>query len=232
MTENEVCRTVSSNPRPSRRTIIRTDGPERAFLHVRRAKRPGQEPPPARLGGSKIKFKQSSSHEQRDAECTSVSQAERNYVSRVTETASQFRDRLKQNKRQFCKSFPTMEKIRLSSISTAQETLQQAVERAIQIAKKSHPCAGMLSETRKRNVVCVNIGFRCRLSVPNYSCRSCKGTVTVHPFEVGCIPTSPTEFCETWIGLDYCLLFRDLQLHNGLSADGKSFPKGYLIEHK
>ena len=150
----------------------------------------------------------------------------------MKETAHQFRDRLKEKKRQFCKSFPTMEIIRLSSILTAQGTLQQAVEQAIQVAKGSHPCAGTLSEARKRNIVCVQIGFRCCLSVPNYTCSCCKGTVTVHPFEVGCVPTSPTEFCETWIGLDYCLLFRDLQLHNGLSADGKSFPKGYLIDNR
>jgi len=168
MSNNESNGTVSSNPGPSRRTITRTDGPERTFLHVRRAKRPGQEPPPGRLGGSKIKFSQSSFHEERDDVSTSVSQAERNYASRVTETAHQFRERRKENMRQFCKRFHTMENIRLSSISTAQGTLQQAVEQAIQVAKGSRPCAGTLSEARKRNIACVQIGFQCCLSVPNY----------------------------------------------------------------
>jgi hypothetical protein len=104
--------------------------------------------------------------------------------------------------------------------------MQCAVNEAIEEAKHDHRCCqlgfGELKLERTRNVVCYGLGYRCVLTVPNYICSNeeCSQLITVHPLEIGCTSTTATSYCETWITMDFCLLFRDLQLHNGLSADG------------
>lgn len=220
----------------SRRNTFCTDGPPRGLIRNQREKRKNQAPPtnPARH----IYNKENNDDRQRPSgrprtdrshgmfDCESP--ADRDYASRVAQTAEGFDRRREENKRQFTRSFPRMHSLRREMAKANVERMQCAVYEAIENAKHDHTCCvlglGQLSLERTRNVVCIGLGYRCVLTVENYRCSrsDCSKSITVHPLEVGCTPTSPTEYCETWIAMDFCLLFRDLQLHNGLSADGEN----------
>ncbi len=74
---------------------------------------------------------------------------------------------------------------------------------------------------KTRHVVVHDFGNRFILKVDSYSCSCCNSIVTVHPFDVDCAATTPTEECETWIPLKCIQFFEDVHYRNGLAADGK-----------
>lgn len=153
------------------------------------------------------------------------SQVGRDYARRVSDYAMEFNKRRGENRRQFIKNFPHMRAFRKAMSDAHAQAMQDAVDSALDMEKRNHRCSmtGVESLCLKkiRNVVCYGLGFRCVLTVEIYGCSRCTQSVTVHPLQVCCTPTSPTDNCETWLSLDFCLVFRDLHLHNGLSADGK-----------
>ena len=110
---------------------------------------------------------------------------------------------------------------------------------ALRTAIQGHYCAAndpdkVLVLEKKREVVYIGLGFRFVLTVLNYRCTACPisaDRITVHPYQVGCIPTSPTVNCETWIALDYCKLFKNLQAASKVSANGKNIGCCCLAVH-
>lgn len=108
------------------------------------------------------------------------------------------------------------------------EFYREAMVRASEREQLNHPChhtgtdnVAQFSTVKKRIIVVHSFGHRFLLEVPTFRCSSCNGCFTVHPFDVDCAATSPTDECETWIPLQNIHLFEDLHMSNGLSADGK-----------
>lgn len=62
-----------------------------------------------------------------------------------------------------------------------------------------------------------------RIKVPQYSCTTHGAQkVTAHPFQVGCVPTSPVE-TTIWLSLELVEQFRLLQLKDGVGGHGACF---------
>lgn len=203
-----------------------TDGEPRQVIRQFRTKRPGQIPPQGRITSNRDNCDQYGSHV-REETFNCPSRADRDYASRVARTAAEFDRRRVQNKSQFVKSFPDMHNFRKLRTASFVSEMQCAANEALEHAKDEHACASLSSDAlaleKVRNVVCFGVGFRCVLTIENFRCKHCMQSVTVHPLEISCVPTSPTENCETFLTLELCLIFRDLHLQNGLSADGELY---------
>lgn len=141
------------------------------------------------------------------------------------------------NRRRLQMNLPFCQSLSETLSKELREKLQGIVDTALQSAIEAHYCPSGYQTTKalvlekKREVVYIGLGFRFVLTVLNYRCSKCPlsaDRITVHPYQVGCVPTSPTVNCETWISLDYCKLFGNLQATSKVSANGKNFCCCYL----
>ena len=127
-------------------------------------------------------------------------------------------------------TFPARRDLRERIDGSVQQMYQTAVDAEARTQCCDHCCCvGMPEEDgiallpvhQLRSVVVVHFGSTFVLQVPNHQCKVCGSVITVHPFAADCAPTTPTEYCETWITLLTLQFFEDVYLTNGLSADGE-----------
>ena len=127
-------------------------------------------------------------------------------------------------------TFPARRDLRERIDGSVQQMYQTAVDAEARTQCCDHCCCvGMPEEDgiallpvhQLRSVVVVHFGSTFVLQVTNHQCKVCGSVITVHPFAADCAPTTPTEYCETWITLLTLQFFEDVYLTNGLSADGE-----------
>jgi len=190
----------------------------------RRASRPHQAPPGAR-NGTKRSFgvAQSSQSESK----TQKTAGSRDHLERVMREAKVFDDRRDANIDEYWMQFPEAAQLTLDTQSTISDIHVLRVSAAFQSACRDHPCclaAGAetcLVPVASNAVIVVDFDQRFALKIPVWQCRHCNKTVTVHPYALDCVPTTATEYCQTWIRRSVAHFFRDIHKNNGISANGK-----------
>jgi hypothetical protein len=143
--------------------------------------------------------------------------------------ADNFNIRRESNREEYFIHFEKAKSLTMKTHEFIAAALQTEVDEVLEDERRDHPCcAGANSQycltlERTRLVLVVDFDHRFSLHVQNFNCRLCKEVVTVHPYAVDCVCTSPTEYCVTWVRRSVVHQFRDLHKNNGLSANGKSF---------
>ena len=191
---------------------------------AKRAPRPGQAPPTAPCNRNKrprVVGETSSATQRTDDEDQS------SYAQRMITQASNFNIRRKLNIEEYFIRFEKAKSLTMKTHEYIAVALQAEVDEVLEDERRDHPCCDgsasldfLMLETN-RKVMVVDFDHRFSLTVSNFKCRLCNKIVTVHPYAVDCVPTSPTEYCVTWVRRSVVHHFRDLHKNNGLSANGK-----------
>lgn len=192
----------------------------------RRQQRRGQLPPSSRSGNAGSNKRARGAGNSWQTQGTPANGDPQENV-KMTRQAAEFDERRPANIDQY---FLDYEKSKVCTFAThafIASHLSQQVELILNSNKREHPCCSAetgtscLQEVKKSIVYVVDFDHRFTLTVPILRCRHCNEIVTVHPYAIDCVPTAPTENCETWIRRSVVHFFRDLHKSNGLSANGK-----------
>ena len=196
---------------------------------AKRTPRPGQAPPTATAPRNRNKRQrvvgergQTSSGIQRTDDGDQSA-----YAQRMATEANNFNIRRETNGEEYYIHFEGSQSLTMKCHKSTAADLQTEVNEVIEKGKRDHPCCAdanpqdFLTLERTRSVLVVCFDHRFSLNVPNFNCRLCKKVVTVHPYAVDCAPTSPTEYCVTWVHRSVVHHFRDGHKNNGHSANGK-----------
>lgn len=152
------------------------------------------------------------------------------HAEKISREAARWQQDKLANERRYVESTPRRYKFRKELHDCIAKTYQAQVDQALILEREAHRCvrtlfspgASSLAFRKTRHVVVHDFGHRFILKVDSYSCSCCNYIVTVHPFDVDCAATTPTEECETWIPLKSIQFFEDVHYRNGLAADGMS----------
>ncbi|KAL4551027.1 hypothetical protein Ndes2526B_g09112 [Nannochloris sp. 'desiccata'] len=149
------------------------------------------------------------------------------HAEKISREAARWQQDKLANERRYVESTPRRYKFRKELHDCIAKTYQAQVDQALILEREAHRCvrtlfspgASSLAFRKTRHVVVHDFGHRFILKVDSYSCSCCNYIVTVHPFDVDCAATTPTEECETWIPLKSIQFFEDVHYRNGLAAD-------------
>jgi len=203
----------------TRPAVIHYSGASREDIG-RRAARPDQ-PPPQQT--SRARAARGAGHRDDDDEGETERAAGKTHSARMATAAAHWADREPANMDMYQRCFP--EHLRQQEERCKQQlaTAQLAVDAAAAAVAAGHGinCDTCVVVSKTRSVIYVGMGFKGVLSVPTLTCTECSAVGTVHPYRASCVPTSPTDACETWIAMDVVHLFNYLYHSNGLAADGE-----------
>jgi hypothetical protein len=226
----------SSRSAVSSRVSIIVDGEFRGPVHQTRRRREDQIPPNARNDHAKRNRPAVPSSVAKESVDIRPTPIEKSHARKMETAAAAFQKRRSENRKKYVQNFPGLVSLRLAFQEANQRLVEEAATVAMSAAVASHPCRcedeDCLVLVKTRSVAFIGLGYRFGLKVDNLQCKVCRSIVTVHPLEVGAVPTTATENCETWLSTDYCILFRDMQLHNGLSADAYLHATGNYCQVK
>ena len=194
-------------------------------LREKKAPRPGQVPSSSRNCHNNKRFRGGVQSSQTFSTPPTI--APNGDTTKMTKQAQEFNNRRSANVDEYFTHFVGAKVTTMMTHQFIAKEHRDRVDQVLKDAKRDHPCCAAaasedcLTLQKERLIVVVDFDHRFLLTVPNLQCRHCKNTVTVHPYAVDCIPTAPTENCETWIRRSVVHFFRDLHKNNGLSSNGK-----------
>jgi len=134
--------------------------------------------------------------------------------------AEKFNEIYPASKEAYAQGAPRRLKMHQSSVEREIQATQDAVDDLVMQRQALHVGCGGCTVKKTRNVVCIRLGYKFVVKVPSLV-SGCGEQWTVHPYLVGYAPTTPTDSCETWVGMKEVMTFKDMSYANGLSASGE-----------
>jgi hypothetical protein len=192
---------------------------------ARRASRQGQFPPSNRSANSGSNKRARGADNSGQTQGTPPNGDPQENI-KMTRQAAEFNERRPANIEQYSLDYEKSKACTFVTHAFIARHLREDVELILNSNKEEHPCCSAetgtscLQEVKKSTVLVVDFDHRFTVTVPILKCRQCNEIVTVHPYAIDCVPTAPTENCETWIRRSVVHFFRDLHKSNGLSANG------------
>lgn len=123
-----------------------------------------------------------------------------------------------------CKAYeigaPLRARLHLEGVERQVAATQQEVDNLVMQQQTLHADCGHATVRKTRDVVCIHLSFKMVVRVPSLVF-GCGEEWTVHPYLVGYAPTTATDGCETWVGIDELMVFKDMHYVNGVSGSGE-----------